>query len=120
MFLEQVLEECPYTIEVYYTDNGREYKGNPKNHEFMVKCQENRIEQGFTRPRTPRTNGKAERVIRTIIETWHEKTRFSSSAHRKNELRRFVNYYNGVRPHKRIVGVTPEEKLLEYFYLEIL
>jgi transposase len=34
------------------------------------------IEQGFTRPKTPRTKGKAERVIRTIMEQWHEKTGF--------------------------------------------
>ena len=26
-FLKQVLEECPYTIEIWYTDNGTEYKG---------------------------------------------------------------------------------------------
>jgi len=119
-FLDQVIDECPYTIEVYYTDNGREYKGNPKHHEFMVKCSENMIEQGFTRPKTPRTNGKAERVIRTIMEMWHEKTRFDSSAHRKNELKRFVNYYNGVKPHKGIDGMTPEEKLIAYFYPENL
>ena len=31
-FLDQVTDECPYTIEVYYTGNGSEYKGNPKHH----------------------------------------------------------------------------------------
>jgi hypothetical protein len=24
-------EECPYTIEEYYTDNGKEYRGDPKH-----------------------------------------------------------------------------------------
>ena len=65
-FLEQVLKECPYTIEQYDTDNGKEYKGDPTHHAFMKLCAENRIEQRFTRVRNPKTNGKAERVIKTM------------------------------------------------------
>ena len=68
----------------------------------------------------PWTNDKAERTIRTIMEQWREKTEFQSSAHRKNELRRFVNYYNWVMPHKGIDGLTPGETLLEYFLPEAL
>jgi len=115
-FLEQVVNECPYTIEVWYTDNGTEFKGNSKTHAFMKLCQENKIEQRFTRVKTPRTNGKAERVIRTIMEMRHSKTRFKSKQHRKTELIRFVNYYNTVKPHKGISNQTPMEKLINYFY----
>lgn len=84
-FLEQVLEECPYTIEQFYTDNGKEYRGS-KDHAFMKACKASSIEQRFTKVRTPRTNGKAERVIRTLWDMWHTKTRFKSRAHRKQEL----------------------------------
>ena len=117
-FLDQVIDECSYTIECYYTDNGTEYKGNSIVHEFMKTCTVNLIEQRFTKVRNPKTNGKAERVIRTIMDMWHNKTEFSSSAHRKNELIRFVNYYNLVKPHKGIDGLTPMEKLIEYFFPE--
>jgi len=117
-FLEQVLEECPYTIEQYYRDNGKKYRGDPEHHAFMALCREHRIEQRFTKVKTPGTNGKAERVIKTMMELWHNKPHFSSSAHRENELRRFVNYYNGVKPHKGIEDLTPEEKLIQYFYPE--
>ena len=34
VFLEQVLEECPYTIEQYCTDNGKECRGDPKASRF--------------------------------------------------------------------------------------
>ena len=114
-FLEQVIDECAYSIEVYYTDNGTEYKGDPRCHAFMSKCLEQNIAQGFTRIRRPQTNGNAERVIRTIMD-WHNSHRFNSSAHRKNELKRFINYYNWVKPHKGIGGLTPGEKLIDYFY----
>jgi len=53
-----------------------------------------------------------------LMELWHEKTRFNSSTHRKTELKRFLNYYNRVRPYKGIDGITPEEKWIEYFYPE--
>src|SRR3989338_3142205 len=91
-FLKQVLEECPYTIQIWYTDNGTEYRGNPKEHKLMKLCSEHGIKQSFTRVKTPRTNGKAERVIKTIQEMWLVKTRFKNRAHRKQELIKFVNY----------------------------
>jgi len=115
-FLKQVLDECPYTIEQVYSDNGLEYKGNPLQHTFMRLCEANKIEQRFTKIKHPWTNGKAERVIRTLIEQWHRKTIFKSRAHRKVELIRFVNWYNTVKPHKGIQNRTPMEQLINYFY----
>lgn len=115
-FLKQVLDECPYTIEQAYSDNGLEYRGDLKHHAFMKLCQMNRIEQRFTKVKHPYTNGKAERVIRTLIEQWHEKTTFKNRPHRKIELIRFVNWYNTVKPHKGLNGKTPMEQLIEYFY----
>jgi len=115
-FLKQVLNECAYTVEQAYSDNGLEYRGDPKVHAFMKLCQENKIEQRFTKVRTPRTNGKAERVIRTIMDMWHKKHIFKNRNHRKVELIRFVNYYNTVKPHQGLNGITPMEKLIEYFY----
>lgn len=115
-FLKQVIDECAYSIEQAYSDNGLEYRGNPEHHAFVKLCRENNIEQRFTKVRCPKTNGKAERVIRTIMDMWHSKSVFNSRQHRKTELIRFVNYYNTVKPHKGIDGQTPMEKLINYFY----
>jgi len=82
----------------------------------MKLCATNQIEQRFTKVRTPQTNGKAERVIRTLMEMWHEKTVFKNRSHRKIELIRFVNWYNTVKPHKGIENRTPMEQLINYFY----
>jgi transposase InsO family protein len=115
-FLKQVLDECPYTIETAYSDNGLEYRGNENEHAFMQTCRQNGIEQRFTKVRTPQTNGKAERVIKTLMELWHEKTVFKSRTHRKTELIRFVNWYNTVKPHASLDNRTPLETLIAYFY----
>ena len=63
----------------------------------------------------PQTNGKAERVIRTLMEMWHEKQLFDSPEHRRKELCRFVNFYNTVKPHRSLNGDTPFEVLQAYF-----
>ncbi len=116
-FLHRLADECPYTIEVIFTDNGTEYKGTSE-HEFVKAAKEYRINQKFTKPARPQTNGKAERVIRTLMEMWHNKTFFTSHEHRRTELRRFLNFYNTVKPHKGIDNLTPFEKLELYFNQE--
>ena len=64
LFLGQVMEGYPYTIEMYCEDNDKEYKGTPKNHKFPVKFPENSLEEGVMGPRTPKTNGKTEQPIK--------------------------------------------------------
>jgi len=114
-FLQQVLDECPYTIECAYSDNGTEYKGSD-SHDFVSLCNAASIGQKFTRVKRPQTNGKAERVIRTLVDMWHTKHQFKDRKQRKASLLRFLNGYNTVKPHKGIDGMTPYEKLYEYFY----
>ncbi|PIQ69220.1 MAG: hypothetical protein COY22_00195 [Candidatus Tagabacteria bacterium CG_4_10_14_0_2_um_filter_40_13] len=82
------------SVQHVNTDNDREYQGNPETHAFTKLCSENKIEQRFTKVKTPRTNSKAERVIRTLMEMWHNKTTFKSRVYRKQELIGFVNCYN--------------------------
>ena len=103
---EHLIDPCPYLIECVYSDNGTEYKGSA-NHAFGVACYENGIGQKFTRVARPQTNGKAERVIRTLMEMWHEKQSFESPEHRQKELCRFVNFYNTVKPHRSLNSDTP-------------
>ncbi|RKY76793.1 hypothetical protein DRQ12_09395 [candidate division KSB1 bacterium] len=59
-------------MEIAYSDNGKEFRGNSEHHAFTKLCKEQKIEQKFTKGRNPKSNGKAERVIRTIMEMWHD------------------------------------------------
>ena len=114
LFLDQVIQECPYTIEKILTDNGKEYKGSHQ-HAFMKLCEHHTITQAFTQVRRPQTNGKAERVIRTLMDMWHKKHQFTTRKERHISLKRFVNWYNTVKPHKGIDDRTPYE-MIELFY----
>ncbi len=115
---DDVLAQCPYTVECAYSDNGREYKGTIE-HAFVALCRQYRINQRFTKPACPQTNGKAERVIRTLMEMWHNQEEFKDTEDRKTKLKRFINYYNTVKTHKGILGKTPYEFLEEYFDKEV-
>jgi len=102
-------DRLPFTIRDWYTDRGTEWKGT-KDHAFVAWCMENNITQHFTKPRTPQTNGKAERVIQTLMREWHRKNRFVSKEDRRKLLYAYVDQYNHERVHGTI-GITPIEKL---------
>jgi len=84
--------------------------------EFAKTCKEHGIGQKITRVNRLQTNGKAERVIRALMEMWHEKEMFTSRAHRKTSLNRFINFYNSVKSHKGLDNMTPHALLINCFY----
>jgi len=89
-------------IERVLTDNARCYSANS----FRALCQAHGIRQVFTRPYTPRTNGKAERFIQTMTRRWAYRRPYRTSAHRTAALRPWLTAYNHVRPH-RALGMRP-------------
>ena len=58
-------------------------------------------------PYTPRWNGKAERVIRTLQDEWAYAHRWQNSQQRARALRSFVRYYNRRRPHSSLGDRPP-------------
>lgn len=112
IFGEIVNDRLPFDIKDWYTDRGTEWKGT-KDHEFVAWCADHNISQHFTKPRTPQTNGKAERVIRTLMEEWHRKNRFSGKEERRRSLYAYVDFFNHERVHGSL-GTTPIERLTEY------
>lgn len=115
IFLEETIHALPFRIEKAYSDNGSEYRGR-KDHPFVASLIRHKIDQGFTRVRHPQTNGKAERVIKTIMYDCFRKSgrQFSSRAERRRFLYAFVNWYNTVRPHESLGGVPPIERLQSF------
>jgi transposase InsO family protein len=107
------LDECfvmiPFEIACAYSDNGKEYKG-----EFKRICDRRSIPQHFTQPYHPYTNGKAERVIKTIKHELFRRTRYTSREERRRHLYAFVRWYNQVRQHQSLGNVSPMTFLEAY------
>ena len=80
---------------------------------FQALCDEHGVRQGFTRPYTPRTNGKAERFIQTLKRRWAYRHAYRTSAIRAASLRPWVTHYNHRRPHRALGKRTPMDRLRE-------
>ena len=62
-------------------------------------------------PYTPRTNGKAERFIQTLLREWAYVTAYPSSATRRAQRRHFLRFYNRRRPHASLNYLAPWSRL---------
>lgn len=115
IFLEEVIRAMPFRIECAFSDNGSEYKGR-SDHPFVRGLRCHRIEQKTTKPRHPHTNGKAERVIKTIMRECFARSgrRFPSREHRRRFLYAFVNWYNTIRAYESLGDVPPIARLASY------
>ena len=67
------------------------------------------LKHRFTRPYTPKTNGKAERFIQTSLREWAYA--HSSSDQRSDRLPAFLHNYNWHRPHHSLKLRSPVSRL---------
>jgi transposase InsO family protein len=89
------------------TDNGSAYVAR----RFAGACSELGLRHLRTRAYTPRTNGKAERFIQTLLREWAYARAYRSSAWRRRALRPWVRYYNERRPHTALHYRAPITRL---------
>jgi transposase InsO family protein len=66
-----------------------------------------------TRPYTPRTNGKAERVIQTLLRGWAYARAYGTSGVRRRALVSYLRYYNTERRHTALKRLTPLARLAQ-------
>jgi transposase InsO family protein len=94
-------------LERVMTDNGSCYQSKM----FRAACKRLGLRQVFTRPYTPRTNGKAERFIQSALREWAYGIPYQHSTERTAMLKRWTHHYNWHRPHQGIGGVAPMSRL---------
>jgi transposase InsO family protein len=97
------------TIRRVLTDNGSGYRSRV----FAGVCRTWQLRHRFTRPYTPRTNGKAERFIQTLLREWAYRRPFLSSAHRTAALTPYLRFYNHQRPHASLGRRAPWTRFQE-------
>ena len=89
------------------TDNGSAYRSR----RFAKLLRRLGIKHIRTRPYTPRTNGKAERFIQTLLREWAYAFIYPSSEHRARELQPWMYHYNFHRPHSATSHRPPITRL---------
>ena len=90
-------------IDRLMTDNGSCYRSKA----FNRLCKALGIKHIYTKPYTPKTNGKAERFIQSSLREWAYGAAYQTSEQRKSELPYWLHHYNWHRPHAGIQRQTP-------------
>ena len=94
-------------VEAVMSDNGSCYLA----HAYAAALAELGLHHLRTRPRRPRTNGKAERFIQTLLNEWAYDRIYGSSEERLKALPLFLRHYNFRRPHGSLGKQTPASRL---------
>jgi transposase InsO family protein len=97
------------SVERVMTDNGPAYRS--AIHAFA--CRALGLRHLRTRAYRPRTNGKAERFIRTLLAGWAYGAIYATSAERTAALDGWLWTYNHRRPHGALSHKTPIARLNE-------
>ena len=96
-------------VERVMTDNGNPYRSRL----HAAVCSELGIKHLLTQAYRPRTNGKAERFIKTLTDRWAYDAVYGSSSERAAALPGWLDDYNRRRPHRSIGRMPPVQRLLQ-------
>jgi transposase InsO family protein len=94
-------------VERVMTDNGTAYRSRV----FAKACRWLNLQHKRTRPYTPRTNGKAERFIQTLLRRWAYHRAYPNSGLRNAALPNWIHRYNHQRPHASLGRKPPISRL---------
>lgn len=109
-FLERALDfYAAHGISVLrvMTDNGSPYVSRA----FAAVVSDRGMRHIRTRPYTPRTNGKAEAMVKILLNRWAYVRPYKTSAVRRRALGPFIDFYNRERPHGGLNGARPIDRV---------
>jgi transposase InsO family protein len=90
-------------VERVLTDNAKAYHSRA----WVEANARLAIERRYTRIYRPRTNGKAERFIQTLLREWAYARPYPSSTARARTLASYLRWYNRRRPHSSLAARPP-------------
>jgi transposase InsO family protein len=94
-------------VERVLSDNGPAYKSIL----WRDSCADLNLAMKKTRPYRPQTNGKIERLHRTLADGWAYKKLYTSENARRAALAGWLHQYNHHRPHSALGGLPPITRL---------
>ena len=109
-FVLKMVSEAPFPIRSFRTDNGSEFKGY-----FDLAIEKmKQTKHVWSYPRSPKTNGYVERFNWTIQDEFID---YEIDVVEENptlfdqKLKKWLNYYNTIRPHQSLSYKTPIQQL---------
>ena len=90
-------------VQRVLTDNGSCYRSR----QWRQCLEQAGITHKRTRPYRPQTNGKVERLNRTLLTEWAYAQVFTSGEHRRAALSQWLHTYNHHRAHTALGGLAP-------------
>ena len=112
-FLRRMVMQAPFPIHTVRTDNGSEFKKH-----FTTTCQELGINIIRNPVHHPTSNGKVERLHRTIEEEcfWRVQAKPDDLDYARYWLSRYLGWYNTKRRHGGygMSGRTPQQRIEDY------
>jgi transposase InsO family protein len=98
---------CGITVTRVLTDNGSCYK----SHAWRDVLAAADIVHKRTRPYRPQTNGKVERLNRTLLEEWAYARPYRSETERRDAFGDWLHAYNHHRGHTALKGRPPASRI---------
>jgi len=95
------------TVKRVITDNAKAYSSVLQ----LAALTLHGVKRSHTRPYRPQTNGKAERFIRLLINSWAYSKPYESNRERLEALPGWIFNYNHRRPHGGIGGLPPVSRV---------
>ncbi|MER5730739.1 IS481 family transposase, partial [Streptomyces sp. NPDC002138] len=95
------------TVERVLTDNGSCYK----SHAWRDLLAAAGITHKRTRPYRPQTNGKVERLNRTLLDEWAYAKPYQSEQERRDAFPKWLHTYNHHRGHTALAGKPPASRV---------
>lgn len=96
------------SVERVMTDNAPSYR---RSHDFAAALGALEAGHRLIRPYRPQTNGKVERLNRTLVDEWAYVRPYDSNLQRQRALETWLHIYNHHRPHTSLKGRAPMEQL---------
>jgi transposase InsO family protein len=109
-FLERAIiwyREQGVSVERVLTDNAKAYHSRA----WLEAADRLALERRYTRIYRPRTNGKAERFIQTLLNEWAYARGYPSSSARARALGGYLRWYNKRRPHSSLRARPPISRI---------
>ena len=105
--LIDIIDRMPFPVRAIQIDGGSEFMAD-----FEALCKERQIKLFLLPPYSPKLNGRVERANRTYREEFYNcSTATPTVAGFRDDLRRYEDFYNNIRPHQALAYQTPAEFL---------